>query len=127
MKNNYRLEKLKKFELGPNESREAIYSMMLQPTLSGDLIRALDSLRDLGPHMTSDYYYVAHKLIAYKGKKIIFKGELYKAEKNDLLSFLDDAVTSGDLRELLISPVQAHPNSKTIYISEDAIHVYAAG
>jgi hypothetical protein len=77
--------------------------------------------------MTSDYYYVAHKLIAYKGKKIIFKGELYKAEKNDLLSFLDDAVTSGDLRELLISPVQAHPNSKTIYISEDAIHVYAAG
>jgi hypothetical protein len=46
MKNNYRLEKLKKFELGPNESREAIYSMMLQPTLSGDLIRALDSLRE---------------------------------------------------------------------------------
>ncbi len=127
MKNNYRLEKLKKLELGPNESREAIYSMMLQPTLSSDFIQALDSLRDLGPHMTSDYYYVAHKLITYKGKKIIFKGELYKAERNDLLRFLDDAVTSGDLRELLISPVPAHPNSKIIYISEDAIYVYAAG
>lgn len=127
MKNNYRLEKLKVLELAPNESREAIYSMMLQPTLSGDYIQALDSLRDLRPHMTSDYYYVAHKLIAYKGKKIIFKGELYKAERNDLLSFLDGAVTSGDLRELLISPVQAHPNRKIIYISEDAIHLYAAG
>ncbi|MCO8309886.1 hypothetical protein [Pseudomonas mandelii] len=127
MKNNYRFEKLKKLELDPNESREAIYSMMLQPTLSGDFIQALDSLRDLGPHLTSDYYYVAHKLITYKGKKIIFKGELYKAERNDLLSFLDDTVTSGDLRELLISPAPAHPNSKIIYISEDAIYVYAAG
>lgn len=127
MKNNYRLEKLKKFELGPNESREAIYSLMLQPTLSGDFIQALNSLSDLEPHMTSDYYYVAHKLIANKGKKIIFKGELYKAERNDLLSFLDDAVTSGDLRELLITPVQPHPNRKIIYISEDAIYLYAAG
>lgn len=35
MKNNYQLKKLKKIELGPNESREAIYSLMLQPTLSG--------------------------------------------------------------------------------------------
>ncbi|WP_223569261.1 DUF6124 family protein [Pseudomonas sp. BF-R-26] len=67
MKNNYQLEKLKKIELGPNESRETIYSLMLQPTLSGDFIQALNSLRDLEPHMTSDYYYVAHKLIANKG------------------------------------------------------------
>ncbi|ALI01343.1 hypothetical protein AO353_09785 [Pseudomonas fluorescens] len=100
--------------------------MMLQPTLSGEFIQALDSPKDLGPHMTSDCYYVAHKLIAYKGKKIIFKGELYMAERNDLLNFLDDAAASGDLRELLISPVQAHTNGKTIYISEDAIYVYAA-
>jgi hypothetical protein len=127
MKNNYQLEKFKKFELGQNESREAIYSLMLQPTLSGDFIQTLDSLKDLEPHMTSDYYYVAHKLIANRGRKIIFKGELYKAERNDLLSFLDDAVTSGDLRELLITSVQAYTNRKIIYISADTIYLYAAG
>ncbi|RNF84449.1 hypothetical protein [Montanilutibacter psychrotolerans] len=127
MKNNYRLEKLKKLELGPNESREAIYAMMLQPTLSGDFLQALDSLGDLEPHMTSDCYYVAHRLIASKGKKTVFKGELHKAERSDLLSFLDDAVTSGDLRELLISPVQENPNGSMIYISEDSIYLYAAG
>ena len=58
MKNNYQLEKL---ELGPNESREAIYSLMLQSTLSGGFIQVLESLSNLKPHMTSDYYYVAHK------------------------------------------------------------------
>lgn len=124
MKNNYRLERLKKLELAPSESRETIYSLMLQPTLSGDFDQVLNSLEDLKSHMTSDYYYVAHKLITRKGKKIIFKGELYKAERDDLLSFLDDAVTSGDLRELLITPVQAQPNRKIIYVSDDAIYLY---
>ncbi len=124
MKNNYRLEKLKKIELSPNENRETIYSFMLQPTISGNFDQALDSLEDLKPHMTSDCYYIAHKFNTRRGKKIIFNGELCKAKKNDILSFLDDAITSGDLRELLISPVRAQPDREVIYISEDAIYVY---
>ena len=48
----------------------------------------------------------------------------YARQKNDILSFLDDAIASGDLRELLISPVRAQPRREVIYISEDAIYVY---
>lgn len=127
MKSDYRLEGLKKLDLGPNENSEAIFSLMLQPTLSGDFIQVLDSLEDLEAHLTSDYYYVAHKLIAIKGKKIIFKGALCKATRDDLTSFLDEAKASGDLRELLITSVRPHPDRKVIYISEDSIFLYADG
>lgn len=124
MKNNYKLEKLKKAELNQDESKEAIYSMMLQPVLSGNFEKVLDSVRDLETHLSSDSYYVAHKLISYKGKKIIFKGNLYKATRNDLLSFLTEANSSGDIRELLISPVQASSGRTIIYISEEAVYLY---
>jgi len=124
MKNNYKLEKLKKAELDQNEIKEAIYSMMLQPVLSGDFEQVLDSVRDLETHLSSDYYYVAHKINSYKGKKIIFKGDLYKATRNDLLSFLTEANSSGDIRDLLISPVQASSGRTIIYISEEAVYIY---
>jgi len=124
MKNNYRLEKLKKAELDQNENKEAIYSMMLHPVLSGNFYKVLDTVKDLETHLFSDYYYVAHKLISYKGKKITFKGDLYKATRNDLLSFLTEANSSGDIRELLISPVQASSGRTIIYISEDAVYLY---
>lgn len=126
MNNNYRFEKLKKTELSLDESREEIYSAMVRSTLSGGLVRAFDSLADLQPHLTSERYYIAHKLVAHKGKKIIFKGGLYRAERRDLLNFLDDAVVSGDLRELLMTPVQPHPGRHVIYIAEDVFYLYAA-
>lgn len=124
MKNEYRFETLKKIELGPNENIEQISSMMLKPVLSGNFTHVLDSLTKLRPFLTSDCYYVANKFFITKGKKKIFKGELCKSEKTDLLSFLDNAEASGDLRELLIAPVESYPNGNIIYITEDATYLY---
>lgn len=124
MKNNYKFEKLRKDWLNLEEDKEAIYSKMLEPTLSGDFYQVLNSVRDLETAMTSDYYYVAHKLVSYKGKHATFKGELYKATRNDLLSFLAEADISGNMRELLISPAHASPDRNIIYISEEAIYLY---
>ncbi|KMT52402.1 hypothetical protein [Pseudomonas fildesensis] len=126
MNNNYRFEKLKKLELGPNENKEDIYSLMLRPTLSGNIIQVFDSLAELKPNLSSDYYYIAHNLVTRKGKKIFFKGDLYKAKIHDLLNFLDEAINSDDLRELLISPVEANSTRKVFYCSEDAFYMYAA-
>lgn len=107
--------------MSPNENKEYIHSLLLKATLSGEIIETFDSLADLRAHLSSDLYYVARK-----GKKIIFKGELYKATPNDLLDFLGKSIKSKDLRELLISPVKAHPNNKVFCCTEDAFHMYAA-
>lgn len=124
MKNEYRFETLKKIELSPNENIEQISLMMLEPVLSGNFTYVFDSVTKLRPFITSDRYYVAHKIFVTKGNKKIFKGTLCKVEKNDLLNFLDHAEASGDLREFLIAPVVTYPNSKIIYITEDAIYLY---
>ncbi|ARB28457.1 hypothetical protein ATI14_1295 [Pseudomonas tolaasii NCPPB 2192] len=126
MKNSYHLNKLQKVELSLNENKEYISSFLLKTTLSGEIIETFDSLADLRIHLNSDLYYVAHNLVARKGGKIIFKGELYKATLSDLLEFLGDSIKSNDLRELLISPVKAYPNSKVFYCTEDAFYMYAA-
>lgn len=126
MKNSYHFNNLNKFDLNPDEDKEYIHSSMLKSTMSGDIIQAFDTLAALRAHLNSDLYYIAHNLVTRKGKRIIFKGELYKTTLIDLLEFLDEAVKSGDLRELLISPVQAHPSRKVFYCTEDAIYMYAA-
>lgn len=126
MNNHYRFERLKKSELGSDESRHDIYASMVRSTLSGGFIRAFASLAELQPHLTSDHYFIAHRLVASKGRKVIFKGGLYKAERADLLDFLDDAVVSGDLRELLMMPVEPHPGRHVIYIADDVFYLYAA-
>lgn len=124
MKNSYRFEKLIKSELGPTESREDIYSMMQNPILYGDMVKIFDSLADMKSYLNSDCYYVAHNLTARKGKKTIFKGRLYKAKKDDLLNFIFEAIDSDELRELLISPIQAHQKRKVFYCSEDVFYMY---
>lgn len=124
MKNEYRFEALEKIELGPNENIEQISLMMLNPVLSGNFTQVLDSLTKLRPFITSDCYYVANNHFITKGKKKIFRGELCKSQKSDLLSFLDNAEASGDLRELLITPVESYPNGNIIYITEDATYLY---
>lgn len=126
MNNHYRFERLKKSELSSDESRQGIYASMVRSTLSGGFIRAFESVADLRPHLSRDHYYIAHRLVASKGRKAIFKGGLYKAERADLLDFLDDAVVSGDLRELLMMSVEPHPGRHVIYIADDVFYLYAA-
>ena len=99
---------------------------MLAPVLRGGPLDAYDSMTALQMQLTAPAYYVAHKLVAHAGKRVIFQGRMVRASVADLLVFLDAAVTSGDLRPMLLAPVFEGTPAQVIHIDEDVLHVYAA-
>ncbi|MBW3502495.1 MULTISPECIES: hypothetical protein [Janthinobacterium] len=126
MKNEYTFAALAKQEVAPGPDADALFFSMLAPVLRGGPLVAYDSMTDLRMQLTAPAYYVAHKLVAHAGKRVIFQGRVAQASVTELLVFLDAAVASGDLRPLLLAPVFEGTPAQVIHIDGDVLHVYAA-
>jgi len=126
MKNKYSFDLLKKQKLPSNEEEEFIFWKMLNILEKGTIKHSFDSLNELYSELSFDDYYIAHNLIASKGKRKIFKGRVFISKKNDLISFLNESFTINDVRCFLISPVSPDESEYVIYIDEEQIHLYCS-
>ena len=126
MKSEYTFAALAKQDVAPGPDADTLFFSMLAPVLRGGPLDACDSMTALQMQLTAPAYYVAHKLVAHAGKRVIFQGRMVQASVTELLVFLDAAVTSGDLRPMLLAPVFEGTPAQVIHIDEDVLHVYAA-
>ncbi|HBC0975661.1 TPA: hypothetical protein IGZ69_004736 [Escherichia coli] len=126
MKNKYSFDLLTKQKLPSNESEEFIFWKMLNILEKGTIKHSFDNLNELYSELSFDDYYIAHNLIASKGKRKIFKGRVFISKKNDLISFLNESFTINDVRCFLISPVSPNESEYVIYIDEEQIHLYCS-
>lgn len=126
MKNKYSFDLLTKKKLPSNEEEEVIFWKMLNILEKGTIKHSFDSLNELSSELSFDDYYIAHNLIASKGKRKIFKGRVFISKKNDLIYFLNGSFTINDVRCFLISPVFPNESKYVIYIDEEQIHLYCS-
>jgi len=123
MKNNYQFEYLIKSELPNGVDESSIFFAMHRLSMESQKTRCL-AIDDFESLLTEGEFYVAHNVIAYKGKTKTFRGKLVLAKKSDLIDFLKHATTCNDLRPLLISPRFSVTPEQVILISEDECHLY---
>ncbi|EEV6996242.1 MULTISPECIES: hypothetical protein [Escherichia] len=126
MKNKYSFDLLTKQKFPSNEAEEFIFWKMLNILEKGTIKHSFDNLNELYSELSFDDYYIAHNLIASKGKRKIFKGRVFISKKNDLISFLNESFTINDVRCFLISPVSPNESEYVIYIDEEQIHLYCS-
>ena len=81
---------------------------------------------ELFPFLEEELYYVANNLVSHKGKSVIFRGDLVISERNDLISYLKNAIKDHDLRPLLIAPFFSTRPQQVIFVTEDECHLYSA-
>lgn len=123
MKNQYQFEHLSKIELPSDVDEALIFFAMYELSVKSTLFTSF-TIDEFEKTLPNGQYYVANKLVAHKGKKLIFKGKVALAEKPDLISFLKTAIAENDLRRLLISPRFSVTPKQVIFISEDECHLY---
>lgn len=124
MRNHYCLGKLKSSKLGACEDKESIYLDISHPTLSTSPSQNIETLIDLERYLTVQHYYVAHNFVITKGKRRFFRGDLVKASKQDLVDFLEECKSTGDLRELLIAPILQSIDWHVIHVTDEALYLY---
>jgi hypothetical protein len=125
MKNLYKFNFLVKSEVPSGLSEPDVFFKMRDLMCKGELKLILDDAEGVIECLMDEYYYVAHNLVAFKGKKPIFLGRVFMAEKSDLVSFIRFSMESGDLRSMLLSPCFDREPSQVILVTEDASCLYA--
>ena len=124
MKNNYLFKQLINKEIISDFEKNDIFLSMLNIIHTGNLLLYTTSFSDLIPFFTKEKYYIAHKLVSYKGKKIIIKGEMFKVSKSELINFIQKSINIGDMREFLISPILTNNKKEVLYLTEDSYYLY---
>lgn len=119
MKNQYRFSALQYQRRIVDSEKEPLFSQMLQLANVGIVQQSVDSLAAVPSLLTADDYYIAHRLVGYKGKQQLFHGELVQASRQHLLMFLQQVVDSNDLRALLIAPVFQQQPDWVLTVSEE--------
>lgn len=116
----YKLDKLIKIEdnLGKNEKEEIFFKMF--DFLENNYIR-INSTEELSNIMNDGNYFVAHKIVRYKGKKRFYNGAMAISTKQRIIEFIERDILDNDLRSLLITPIFNMIPKYMIYLQEDGV------
>ena len=124
--NRYAFTALNKRELSLETDRAEIFFAMRKLSDEADMTISLSGVDELFPLLEEELYYVSNNLVSRKGKTITFRGELVLTERKHLISFLQGALASNDLRPMLISPFFVKDPQQVIFVTEDQCHVHSA-
>ena len=84
MKNSFSFKYLNNKENISSFEKHDIFLNMLNTIL----LLCTDSFSELISLFKHEKYYIVHKLVIYKGKKAILKGEMFKVSKCKLIDFI---------------------------------------
>jgi hypothetical protein len=122
MKNKYLLSLLNKEKIIIDSSlKKDVFFKMFSFVNNNNLIKVTDDFFELEALMQDDFYYVANESILYKGKKMVFNGELAIASKNNLLEFIKKSIENDDLRSLILSPLFENTPEYVLHIHDDVV------
>lgn len=124
MKNYFSFENLNNKENISSDEKNVIFHNMLNTIRTGDLLLCTDSFSELISIFKHEKYYIVHKLLIYKGKEAILKGDMFKVSKGELVDFIKKSIDTDDMREFLITPITTSKNKEVLYITEDLYYLY---
>jgi hypothetical protein len=124
MKNKYLFDSLVKTEIIYGVGSDSLFFSMFDVVREGILLSFLNSHYELKESLTDEFYYIAHNLFAYKGKKVIFKGSIATASRDEILLFFNQSNKNDDAREFLLSPVFTDKPKFVIYVAEGTYYIY---
>lgn len=124
MKNYFSFENLNNKENISSDEKNVIFHNMLNTIRTGDLLLCTDSFSELISIFKHEKYYIVHKLLIYKGKEAILKGDMFKVTKGELVDFIKKSIDTDDMREFLITPITTSKNKEVLYLTEDLYYLY---
>lgn len=124
MKNYFSFENLNNKENISSDEKNVIFHNMLNTIRTGDLLLCTDSFSELISIFKHEKYYIVHKLLIYKGKEAILKGDMFKVSKGELVDFIKKSIDADDMREFLITPITTSKNKEVLYLTEDLYYLY---
>lgn len=124
MKNYFSFENLNNKENISSDEKNVIFHNMLNTIRTGDLLLCTDSFSELISIFKHEKYYIVHKLLIYKGKEAILKGNMFKVSKGELVDFIKKSIDTDDMREFLITPITTSKNKEVLYLTEDLYYLY---
>lgn len=124
MKNYFSFENLNNKENISSDGKNVIFHNMLNTIRTGDLLLCTDSFSELISIFKHEKYYIVHKLLIYKGKEAILKGDMFKVSKGELVDFIKKSIDTDDMREFLITPITTSKNKEVLYLTEDLYYLY---
>lgn len=124
MKNYFSFENLNNKENISSDEKNVIFHNMLNTIRTGDLLLCTDSFSELISIFKHEKYYIVHKLLIYKGKEAILKGDMFKVSKGELVDFIKKSIDTYDMREFLITPITTSKNKEVLYLTEDLYYLY---
>lgn len=124
MKNYFSFENLNNKENISSDEKNVIFHNMLNTIRTGDLLLCTDSFSELISIFKHEKYYIVHKLLIYKGKEAILKGDMFKVSKGQLVDFIKKSIDTDDMREFLITPITISKNKEVLYLTEDLYYLY---
>ena len=124
MKNYFSFENLNNKENISSDEKNVIFHNMLNTIRTGDLLLCTDSFSELISIFKHEKYYIVHKLLIYKGKEAILKGDIFKVSKGELVDFIKKSIDTDDMREFLITPITTSKNKEVLYLTEDLYYLY---
>lgn len=124
MKNYFSFENLNNKENISSDEKNVIFHNMLNTIRTGDLLLCTDSFSELISIFKHEKYYIVHKLLIYKGKEAILKGDMFKVSKSELVDFIKKSIDTDDMREFLITPITTSKNKEVLYLTEDLYYLY---
>lgn len=124
MKNYFSFENLNNKENISSDEKNVIFHNMLNTIRTGDLLLCTDSFSELIAIFKHEKYYIVHKLLIYKGKEAILKGDMFKVSKGELFDFIKKSIDTDDMREFLITPITTSKNKEVLYLTEDLYYLY---
>lgn len=124
MKNYFSFENLNNKENISSDEKNVIFHNMLNTIRTGDLLLCTDSFSELISIFKHEKYYIFHKLLIYKGKEAILKGDMFKVSKGELVDFIKKSIDTDDMREFLITPITTSKNKEVLYLTEDLYYLY---
>lgn len=124
MKNYFSFENLNNKENISSDEKNVIFHNMLNTIRTGDLLLCTDSFSELISIFKHEKYYIVHKLLIYKGKEAILKGDMFKVSKGELVDFIKESIDIDDMREFLITPITISKNKEVLYLTEDLYYLY---
>lgn len=124
MKNYFSFENLNNKENISSDEKNVIFHNMLNTIRTGDLLLCTDSFSELISIFKHEKYYIVHKLLIYKGKEAILKGDMFKVSKGEFVDFIKKSIDTYDMREFLITPITTSKNKEVLYLTEDLYYLY---
>ena len=124
MKNYFSFENLNNKENISSDEKNVIFHNMLNTIRTGDLLLCTDSFSELISIFKHEKYYIVHKLLIYKGKEAILKGDMFKVSKGELVDLIKKSIDTDDMREFLITPITTSKNKEVLYLTEDLYYLY---